>query len=143
MAELKFPHVNTIIISGRLTRDVDLRYTPTGTPVANMSIAFDRNYQKNGEWVQDTSFMDVTVWSNLGERCATELHKGSPILIEGYLQTRTYTDRNNNNRKVAEIVARRVNFLEKSDSYQNQPKEQKKEQTEDLKADVTDDDVPF
>lgn len=143
MAELKFPHVNIIIISGRLTRDVDLRYTPTGTPVANMSIAFDRNYQKNGEWVQDTSFMDVTVWSNLGERCATELHKGSPILIEGYLQTRTYTDRNNNNRKVAEIVARRVNFLEKSDSYQNQPKEQKKDQTEELKADVTDDDVPF
>ncbi len=143
MAELKFPNVNTIIISGRLTRDVDLRYTSGGTPVANLSIAFDRNYQKNGEWVQDTSFMDVTVWSNQGERCATELHKGSPVLIEGYLQTRTFTDRNNNNRKVAEIVARRVNFLEKSSSYQNQPKEQKNDQTEELKADVTDDDVPF
>ena len=143
-SELRFPRVNTIIITGRLTRDVDLRYTPSGTPVANLSIAFDRSYQKNGEWVQEASFLDVIVWSNLGEKCAQELHKGSPVLIEGYLQTRSYVDKNNNNRKVAEIVARKVNFLEKGNSYGNQPtNDNMNTQEEKIEANITDDDVPF
>ncbi len=142
--KLRFPRVNTMIISGRLTRDVDLRFTPSGTPVANMSIAFNRNYQKNGEWVQDTSYLDVVVWSNQGEKCAEELSKGSPVLIEGYLQTRSYVDKNNNNRKVAEIVARRVNFLEKSDSYDTKDSTNDSgSSNQNAKADITDDDVPF
>ena len=57
--ELRFPNINSMVISGRLTRDVDLRYTPTGTPVAKLSLAFDRNYQKGGEWLQETSYLDA------------------------------------------------------------------------------------
>jgi len=117
--DLRFPRVNIIIISGRLTRDVDLKYTQSGTPVAGLSIAFDRAYQKDGEWVQETSYIDVTVWSTRGEQCAQELHKGSPVLIEGYLQTRSYVDKDNNNRKATSIVASRVNFLEWNESRGN------------------------
>jgi single-strand DNA-binding protein len=65
-SELRFPKINTIIISGRLTRDVDLRYLPNGTPVAKLPIAFDRSYQKDGEWQQETSYIDIVVWSKRG-----------------------------------------------------------------------------
>ena len=114
MKELKFPRINTIILSGRLTRDVDLRYTSTGKAVAKLSIAFDRSFKKAGEWVQESSFVDVTVWENTAKKCAEELSKGSPILVEGALRTYTYQDRDNQNRKGVEITAHRINFLEKS-----------------------------
>ena len=144
--DLRFPRVNTVIISGRLTREVDLRYTPSGTAVASLAIAFDRSYQKNGEWIQETSYMDVTVWSARGEKCAQELHKGSPVLIEGSLQTRSYVDKDNNNRKATSIVANRINFLEWGDSHaknENVPADNNSKPRAEVKADVTDDDVPF
>ncbi|MCK4653291.1 MAG: single-stranded DNA-binding protein [Candidatus Cloacimonetes bacterium] len=144
-SELRFPRINTVIISGRLTRDVDLRYLPNGTPVAKLPIAFDRSYQKNGEWMQDTSYIDITVWSKRGEQCAEYLRKGSPVLVEGYIRTRSYVDSNNQNRKVTEIVANKISFLEKSsfatEELEEQPEPKKETETPD--ANVTDDDVPF
>ena len=147
MSELRLPRVNTVILSGRLTREVELRYTPGGTPVAKLSLAFDRVYRDNsGEWQQESSFLDIVVWSKRAEQCAQELHKGSPVLIEGYIRTRTYTDKDQNNRKITEIVASRVNFLEKqtsdmsSYSKQNTNTEFNKEE---FATTTTDDDVPF
>jgi single-strand DNA-binding protein len=140
--ELKFPRINTIIISGRLTRDVELRYTSNGKAVAKLSIAFDRSYQKAGEWVQESSYVDVTVWEKTAERCAEELSKGSPILVEGSLRTYTYQDRNNQNRKGVEISAYKVNFLEKSpinNSIESHPTNNQ-DAPESI---ITDDDVPF
>jgi len=145
VSELRLPRVNTVILSGRLTRDVELRFTPSGTPVAKLSLAFDRSYQRDGEWQQETSYLDVVVWSKRGEQCAESLHKGSPVLIEGYLKTRSYQDKDNNNRKVTEITATKVNFLEKTSVYSegmpapegNVPPLEKKS------SDITDDDVPF
>ena len=132
MKELRFPRVNNVIITGRLTREVELRYTSSGTAVTKLPIAFDRSYKKNGEWVQEASFIDVTVWDKLAEKCAEELEKGSPILVEGYLKTHSYQDKNGNNRKATEIVAFKVSFLEKNieaPNTQNEP--------------VADDSVPF
>ena len=144
--ELRLPRVNSVIISGRLTRDVELRYTQSGTPVAKVPIAFDRSYKDaSGEWQQEASFMDVVVWSKRGEQCAEYLKKGSPVLIEGYLKTRTYTDKDNQNRKIVEIVAQRINFLEKSEIVA-QTSEEKTEKKVDEKAPAattTDDEVPF
>jgi single-strand DNA-binding protein len=147
--ELRFPNINSIIISGRLTRDVELRYLPNGTPVAKLSIAFNRNYQKNGEWQQETSYIDVVVWSKRGEQCAEYLHKGSPVLVEGYLRTHSYVDKNEQNRKVTEIIGGKVSFLEKEsydstskDEFQPADKTSNKNISQPV-ADVTDDDVPF
>ena len=144
-SELRFPKINTVIISGRLTRDVDLRYLPNGTPVAKLPIAFDRSYQKNGEWMQDTSYIDITVWSKRGEQCAEYLRKGNAVLVEGYIRTRSYVDNNNQNRKVTEIVANKISFLEKTDFTTEKLEEQPepKKETETLDANVTNDDVPF
>jgi len=138
-----------MIISGRLTRDVELRYLQNGTPVAKLSLAFNRNYQKNGEWQQETGYIDVVVWSKRGEQCAEYLHKGSPVLVEGYLKTHSYVDKNEQNRKVTEIVSSKVSFLEKEsyDSNSNeefQPSDNSgKKNTSQPVAEVTDDDVPF
>lgn len=141
--ELRLPKVNSIIISGRLTRDVDLRYIPSGTPVAKLSLAFDRSYQKDGEWQQETSYIDVIVWSKRGEQCSEYLHKGSPILVEGYLKTRSYVDKENNNRKITEIVANKISFLEKTFSAPIESTDQPADKKEQPAAKITDDDVPF
>jgi len=149
--ELRFPNINSMIISGRLTRDVELRYLPNGTPVAKLSLAFNRNYQKNGEWQQETGYIDVVVWSKRGEQCAEYLHKGSPVLVEGYLKTHSYVDKNEQNRKVTEIVSTKVSFLEK-ESYDSNSNEEfqpsdnssnKSTKQSQPVAEVTDDDVPF
>jgi len=140
-----------MIISGRLTRDVELRYLQTGTPVAKLSLAFNRNYQKNGEWQQETGYIDVVVWNKRAEQCAEYLHKGSPVLVEGYLKTHTYVDKNEQNRKVTEIVSSKVSFLEK-ESYGSTSNEEfqpsgndnnKNTKQSQPVAEVTDDDVPF
>lgn len=146
MSELRFPKINSVIISGRLTRDVDLRYIPNGTAVAKLSLAFDRSYQKNGEWQQETSYLDVIVWSKRGEQCAENLHKGSPVVVEGYIRTRSYVDSNNQNRKATEIVANKISFLEKTGFGPDQdfePTGKTNFQKEDSEANITDDDVPF
>ncbi|MCK4957342.1 MAG: single-stranded DNA-binding protein, partial [Candidatus Cloacimonetes bacterium] len=87
--ELKFPRINSIMISGRVTRETELRYTTSGTAVTKLPIAFDRSYQRGNEWIQETSYIDVVVWDKLAERCAEYLDKGSAILVEGYLKTHT------------------------------------------------------
>lgn len=145
MSELRFPKINSIILSGRLTRDVDLRYIPNGTAVAKLSLAFDRSYQKNGEWQQETSYIDVVVWSKRGEQCAENLHKGSPVLVEGYLRTRSYVDSSNQNRKLTEVVANKISFLEKTGSLDqdSEPSGKSSYPTEDHVDNITDDDVPF
>lgn len=147
--ELRFPNINSIVMSGRLTRDVELRYLQSGTPVAKLSLAFNRNYQKNGEWIQETGYIDVVVWSKRGEQCAEYLHKGSPVIVEGYLKTHSYVDKNEQNRKVTEIVCTKISFLEKesynansNEEYQSSENGDKTNVTKPV-AEVTDDDVPF
>jgi len=147
--ELRFPRINTVILSGRLTRDVELRYTPNGTPVAKLGIAFSHVYQKDGEWIEESSFLDVTVWSRRAEQCAEYLHKGSPVIVEGYIKTRIWQDKENQNRKSVDIVSTRVHFLERSEATtgtgESSPKTEPEisETKEKPSATVTDDDVPF
>ena len=150
--ELRLPRVNSIVISGRLTRDVELKHTPNSTPVAKLSLAFDRSYQKDGEWQQETSYIDIVVWSKRAEQCAEFLHKGSPILVEGYLKTRTYIDKNNQNRKITEIVGSRISFLEKEEKPESRlnadnlpPKPEEELQKEGIKSteQPDEDGVPF
>jgi len=112
--ELNVPRINSIVLSGRLTRDVELRFTQGGTPVAKVAIAFNHSYKDaSGEWHEEASYTDVVVWSKRGEQCSESLHKGDPVLVEGYLKTRKYTDKDGVSKKVTEIIAGRIHFLEK------------------------------
>lgn len=143
--ELRFPNINNVVLSGRLTRDVELRYTKGGTAVAKISIAFSRHFQKDGEWQEETSYLDVTVWQKLAERCGAELHKGSPIIAQGYFKSGTYQDKENNNRKTFELVANYVSFLEKGETIEEPTlKREDVEETASVNNPVnTDDKLPF
>jgi len=138
--ELRFPNVNSMILSARLTKDVELKYLQSGTPVAKLSVAFNRNYQKNGEWQQETGYMNVTVWNKRAEQCAENLSKGCPVLIEGYIRTNQFTDKKGNDRQITELVATKISFLEKTDVNNNM---EDKHETKKPVAEVTDNDVPF
>ena len=77
--------LNRIIIIGRLTRDPELRYTASGTPVANFTLAVERNFENKETGERDTDFIKVTVWQNLAENCAEYLEKGKIAAAEGQL----------------------------------------------------------
>ena len=78
---------NRVILVGNLTRDVDLRYTPGGTAVTEIGMAVnDRRKSQTGEWVDETTFVDVTLWGRTAEISSEYLSKGSPVLIEGRLK---------------------------------------------------------
>ncbi len=137
--ELRFPRINLVILTGRLTREVELRYTTNGTAVSKLSLAFDKSFKKNGEWVKETSYINCVVWDKLAIKCAEDLDKGSPILIEGQLKTDNYEDKTGNKRKSTEITAFKVHFLEKSEQKQSA-----RDEFQNVKAPKqSDEDVPF
>jgi single-strand DNA-binding protein len=137
---IKFPRINNVMISGHLTREVELRYTPNGKPIARIGIAFNRVYlNAEGNWIEDANFIDVKAFGKQAELCAERLHKGSPVIFEGYINTSSFTDRENQPRKTVEINVSKVHFLEKNvdTSEQNEDSFERNSQS------VTDDDVPF
>ena len=78
---------NRVIIMGNLTADIDLRYTPSNTAVTDVTVAVnDRRKSPTGEWIEETTFVDVTLWGRTAEVASEYLGKGSPILIEGRLK---------------------------------------------------------
>lgn len=146
--ELLFPRINNVTVSGRLTRDVELRYTETGKKVASFSIAVNRSYQNaSGEWVEEVSFVDIVVWNKLAEKCAERCRKGIPVIVEGSLRTRSFTDRDNNNRKVTEVLGMRVHVLEKTaehtSSYSPSTNQGSSSSNSDFEPQETEDDIPF
>ncbi|MEW6458746.1 MAG: single-stranded DNA-binding protein [Bacillota bacterium] len=103
--------LNKIILIGRLARDPELRYTPSGTPVAGFTVAVDRPFvDKQGN--RGTDFIDVVAWRKLGETCARHLGKGRLVCVEGRLELRSYEDNQGIRRKVAEVIADNVRFLD-------------------------------
>ena len=105
-------NLNKVFLMGNLTRPPELRYTPSGTAVADLRMAVNRNYTtQGGEKREDTCFLTVVVWGKQAESCGEYLDKGSPILVEGRLQTRDWEAKDGQKRTVTEIVAERVQFM--------------------------------
>ena len=104
--------LNKVFLLGNLTRVPELRYTPGGTAVADLRLAVNRNYTtQSGEKREDTCFLTVVVWGKQAESCREYLDKGSPILVEGRLQTRDWEAKDGQKRTVTEVVAERVQFM--------------------------------
>ncbi len=115
MAELRLPNLNVVMLAGRLVQDPDFRYTPSGVPVVRLRIASDRPYRdQSGEWQRETLFIDVIAWRALAERMQSQVRKGSPVLVEGYLRSRSWETEEGLRRSVVEVVARRIQVLEKA-----------------------------
>ncbi|MFN3190604.1 MAG: single-stranded DNA-binding protein [Aureliella sp.] len=102
---------NRVILMGNLTRDVELRYTPAGTPVTEVGLAVnDRRKNQNGEWVDETTFVDVTFWGRTAEVASEYLSKGSPVFIEGRLKLDTWEKDGQKNYKLR-VVCDRMQLL--------------------------------
>ena len=119
MSELRLPEQNTVLLTGRLTRDAELKYTTAGTAMCRFSIAVNRRFKdpKSGEWKDDTTYVDVSVWREAAERCGKILKKGSPVHVEGRLRSYTVEGKEDGlKRTKMEVEARRVQILEKASS---------------------------
>lgn len=104
--------LNRVVLIGRLTRDIELRYTPSGTAVARFNLAVDRPFT-NRQGEREADFIDVVVWQKLAETCANYIGKGRLVAVDGRLQIRSYDDNQGIRRKAAEVVADTVRFLDR------------------------------
>lgn len=104
--------INKVILIGHLGADPELRYTPSGTPVANFRVATtERWVNKQGERSENTEWHRVVAWGKLGEFCGQYLSKGKQVYIEGKLRTRSWEGRDGNKRWTTEIVAQKLQLL--------------------------------
>ncbi len=106
-------NLNKVLLLGNLTRDPELRYTPKGTAVADIGIAVNRRVSDGqGNWSDDTTFVDVTVWGNTAENAQKFLSKGRAVFIEGRLQLDTWEDKQSGQkRSKLKVVGENLQFL--------------------------------
>lgn len=111
--------MNKVILIGRLTKDVELRYTQTNnTAVASFSLAVNRKFVKNGEERQ-ADFFNIIAWNKLAETISKYLFKGNQVAISGRLETRSWDDENGQKHYVTEVIAEEVDFIESKNRKSN------------------------
>jgi single-strand DNA-binding protein len=105
-------NINRVVLVGNLTRDPELRHTPSGTPVCSLRLAVNtRRKDESGQWVDKPNYFDVTVWGQQGENCAQYLSKGRPAAVDGRLEWREWEAQDGSKRQAVDIVADNVQFL--------------------------------
>ena len=116
--------LNRVLLIGNLTRDPELRYIPSGQAVTTFTIAVNRTYMANtGEKKEEVSFIRVVVWAKRAEVCHEYLKKGSPVFVEGRLQSRSWDAPDGTKRSTIEVIAQNVQFLGRSGGKQVEPQE--------------------
>lgn len=152
---------NKVILVGRLTRDIELKYLPSGSSVAQFGLATSRNWkdQNTGERKEETMFIDITVFGKGAEIANQYLRKGNRVLIEGRLSLDQWQDGEGNKRSKHKIIADNVQFMEtkaesmasassssntQAPSYDNStPSTKKQPSNQSQEIDIEDDDIPF
>jgi single-strand DNA-binding protein len=115
--------INSVVIGGNLTRDVELKELSTGRKVCSFTVANNRTYLSNGEKIKETSFIDVDVWGVVGENCAKYLHKGSPVVVVGRLKQERW-EAEGQKRSRFKVVASNVQFLSSAGSSTSSNKDE-------------------
>jgi single-strand DNA-binding protein len=119
------------MLIGNLTRDPDLKYTASGTAVANFGLAVNRKYtDANGERAEDVCFVDIVAWNKLAEVCGEYLSKGQPVFVEGRLQMDSWEQEDGKRRSKLRVVTQNIQFLGSG-------------RADDSEENDTDDGVPF
>ncbi|BCU83394.1 single-stranded DNA-binding protein A [Polycladomyces abyssicola] len=149
--------LNRVVLIGRLTRDPELRYTPSGVAVASFTIAVDRRFT-NQQGERETDFIPIVTWRQLAENCANYLKKGRLVGVDGRLQVRSYENNEGRRVWVTEVVADDVRFLEPAGGASRNPGMEGDSQRFSPKSnndfddpfaddgkpiDISDDDLPF
>jgi single-strand DNA-binding protein len=105
-------NINRVVLVGNLTRDPELRHTPSGTPVCSLRIAVNsRRRDESGQWTDKPNYFSISVFGNQAESCAQFLSKGRPVAIDGRLDWREWESQDGGKREAVEIVAESVQFL--------------------------------
>jgi single-strand DNA-binding protein len=101
------PNGNTIVLVGNITRDPELRFTPSGQPTASFGLAVNRRWQnrQTQEWEEATSFFDIVCWRELAENASESLHRGARIIVTGRLEQRSWETSEGEKRSKVEVVA--------------------------------------
>lgn len=132
--------LNKTILIGRLTKDPDLRFTPTGVAVAQFTLAVDRPFTNNqGE--READFIPIVVWRKTAEAAANHLKKGSLVAVDGRIQVRHYDNNEGRRVYVTEVVAENVRFLSRAKG--NEAPNDMGDVGQDEPFDINDDDLPF
>lgn len=123
--DLKLPRLNRVIISGRLCRDPELRYTSSNSAVMSLCVAVDDGYfdKQSNQWIDRAIFMNGSVWGLQAEKLKNSLRKGSAVIVEGRLKQNSYTTQDGQNRVTIEFVADKIQNLDhvnRSNYNQNQ-----------------------
>ena len=146
--------LNKVMLIGRLGRDPEIRYSANNTPICNFSLATSERVRKGETFEEKTEWHRIVVFGNQAENASKFLKKGSLVFVDGKIQSRSYQDKDGNERNVFEIIANSVNFLDLKDSssapqsertYQQVPKEAEPAQQAAGSAPKfdNDDDLPF
>lgn len=137
--------LNRVVLIGRLTKDPDLRYTPSGVATVSFTLACERPFKTGGE--KETDFLPIVVWRQLAETCAQYLKKGRLTAVEGRIQVRNYENNEGKRIYITEVVADNVRFLESNkDGSQraDKPDTSNDPFKDDGKPiDISSDDLPF
>ena len=104
-------NLNKVFLIGNLTRDPELRYIPSGSAVTTFTVAVNRVYTQQGEKKEEVSYIKVVVWAKMAETCSEYLSKGSPVFVEGRIQSRSWETPQGEKRSAVEVIAERVQFL--------------------------------
>ena len=137
--------MNKVILAGRLTKDIEVRYTQTGKAVARFILAVNRRVSKDKE-KQQADFIPIIIWNKLAEVCSKYLTKGSQILVEGHLQIRDYVAQDGKKHYIAEVIAQELEFMGSkvtAGNEQLQNQEQNISQEEITQDTATDEEIPF
>lgn len=135
--------INRVVLIGRLVKDPELRYTPSGVATCSFTIAVNRQFS-NSQGEKEADFIQIVAWRQLAELCANYLKKGSQAGLEGRLQTRSYDNKEGKRVFVVEVVADNVQFLDGNKSENKQSNKSQDPFANDSRTiDVSDDDFPF
>ena len=104
---------NKVILIGNLTRNPELRYTPSGTPVASLGLAVSRRYKQGDDLKEEVCFVDIVVFGKQAEHCGQYLSKGNGVIVDGRLQQRRWETEDGQKRSKHEVVAQSITFLPK------------------------------
>ena len=142
-------NINSVVLVGNLTKDPELRHTPSGTAVTTLRVAVNDRVKKGEEWTDAAYYFDVTVWGRTAENCAQYLAKGRPVGVQGKLTWREWDAQDGSKRQSVEIVADNIQFLGSRDGGGGDGGQQfvpqgATQSADDFPAAATaDDDIPF
>ena len=143
---------NRVIIVGNLTRDVELRYIPSGTAVTDITLAVNERIKRNDQWIEEANFFDVTMWGRTAEVAAEYLSKGSNVLVEGRLRQEKW-EQDGQKRSKVKVICDKMQMLGSKGGgqggnsspapHQRPQAEQQTAQTQTAQGPPPEDEVPF